>query len=75
MVLLVAKKKAEDGSPKRERATAPVQVDKKLARMIAVIATHDGITQSELISPVLRQFVEANYKRAVKEMGTEADEL
>ena len=77
MGVLVAKKKADvqgDG-PKRERATAPIQVEKRLARMIAVIATHDGVTQSELISPVLKQFAEANYKRVVRAMGTEVEEL
>lgn len=50
------------------RKTAPIQVEKELARMAAVIASHDGITQSDLISPQIRQFLKTHYERVQKEI-------
>ena len=64
---------AEKPKPKRPdvpvrsgRKTAPIQVEKDLARMAAVVAQFDGITQSELVSPVIRQFLEVEYDRVQK---------
>lgn len=53
---------AENG-PGRMRKSAPIQVERDLARMAAVIASHDGITQSDLISPHLRPFLLTHYRR------------
>ena len=50
------------------RRTAPVQVEKDLAHMAAVIASHDGITQSDLVSPLLRPFLEGEYARVSEEI-------
>lgn len=72
MSLLMAKKPAakKDGTdtPERKRNTAPVQIEKELARMAATIASHDGVTQSELLSPVVRQFLIMNYERVKRQI-------
>ncbi len=49
------------GEKKRERATAPIQVEKDLAKMIGIICQHEEITQAELISEEIRDFVEGRY--------------
>ncbi len=46
---------------KRDRATAPIQVDKDIAKMVGIICQHKEITQAELISKEIRDFVEAQY--------------
>lgn len=73
-------KKSDETEPenqraKRNRRTAPVQIDRELARRAAVVATHMGITQSELLSPRLAQFINTMYRKVVSEMGDEAQEL
>lgn len=50
------------------RKTAPIQVEKQLARWAAVIAAHDGTTQSDLVSPVLKPFLKLHYERVQKEI-------
>lgn len=73
-MLAVAKQKGEGeaGKPARDsrpgRKSAPVQIEKDLARMAALIAAHDEITLSDLLSPVLRQFIRTNYERVQKEI-------
>ncbi len=71
---------AKEKPPKREddrsgRKTAPVQIDKELARMLGTIAAHDGKTQAELLTPLIRQWIITNYDRAQKEMGTKLKEM
>ena len=61
-------KPGPQGDDRAGRRTAPIQVEKELARMAAVIASHDGITQAELVSPVLRQFLRTHYERVQKEI-------
>lgn len=67
----VAKKNEAKPEPKPDkyptRKTAAIQVDKDLARMAAVIASYDGISQGELCSPILRPTLEAEFAR-VQEM-------
>ena len=50
------------------RKSAPVQIDRELARMAAVIAANDGVTLSDLLTPVVRQFIMTNYERVQKEI-------
>lgn len=66
---------AESGKDEGGRKTAPIQVRKDLARMAAVIASHDGITQSDLVSPVLESFLLSEYDRVQKEMRRQLDQL
>jgi hypothetical protein len=54
---------------KRVRLTAPVQIAGDLAHMVGVICAHDDVTQSELLSPVVRDFVEKNYRRVQQEIA------
>lgn len=67
MVTAVAKQpKKESATDKKTddragRKTAPVQVMKDLARMAAVVASHRGISQGELLDPVIRPFLLAQY--------------
>ncbi len=62
------KKPKAEGDDRTNRRTAPIQVEKELARMAAVIASHDGITQSDLLSPFLRQFLRTHYERVQAEI-------
>ncbi len=66
-------KKGLAADDRSNRKTAPVQVEKDLARMCAVIASHDGITQSELISAHLRPFLLMHYERVQKAIRAELD--
>lgn len=68
MGLLMAKKESK---PAGGRRTAPIQVDKDLARMIAVIASHDGTTQADVVSAHLRPFVLMHYDRVQKAIEAE----
>jgi len=75
-MLAVAKKPkvAESGEDRSNRKSAPVQVEKDLARKVAVIATHRGISQSALLSPVIRRFVEAQYEIVSGEIQKEVEQ-
>ena len=64
------KQKRED-EERSGRKTAPVQVPKDLARMAGVIAQFDGVTQSELIEPLIRPFLEVEYDRVQKAIQRE----
>lgn len=74
--------KKTDGGPgnsvppgKPQRRTQAVQIEKELARMVAVIASHRGISQSEFLSDYIRQYVTTNYRQVRTAMGKELDEL
>lgn len=71
MGLLVAKKTSNPDPARGGRKTAPIQVDKDLAKMVAVVASHDGTTQAELISSHLRPFVVMHYERVMKAIAQE----
>lgn len=67
-MVAVAEKKPQAKKDSREgRKSAPVQIEKELAKMAAVIAAHDGVTLSDLLSPVLKQFLMTNYERVQRE--------
>ena len=55
----------------QKRTTAAIQVEKDLARKAAVIASHRRISQSKLVSPVLREFIEAQYALVSAEIQKE----
>ena len=69
----MAKKKGSEtkDDDRSGRKPAPIQVDKDLARMVAVVAAHDGVTQGQLIEPVLRPFMLAQYARVQNAIKTE----
>lgn len=69
-MVLMAKKPAVTGKvdDRSGRKTAPIQVDKELARMVAVIASHDGITQAELLRDHLRPFVKMHFERVQQQI-------
>jgi hypothetical protein len=73
--MLMSKKKSEPGDGRGGRRTAPVQVDKELARMIAVIASHDGITQADLLNDHLRPFVKMHYERVQQQITKTLKEM
>lgn len=54
--------------PAGGRKTAPVQIDRELARMAAVIAAHDDTTLSDLLKPVLAPFIRMHYERVQREI-------
>jgi hypothetical protein len=56
------------------RRTAAVQVEKDLARMAAVIASHRGVTQSDVCSPVLRPHLLTQYRLVQEEITRELRE-
>jgi hypothetical protein len=51
------------------RKTAPVQIERGLADMLATIATHERTTQAALLTPLIRQWIITNYARVQQEMG------
>lgn len=55
------------------RKTAPIQVEKELARWAAVVASYDQITQAELVSDHLRPFLKAHFERVQAAMRRELD--
>lgn len=57
------------------RKTAPIQVDKDLARMAAVIASHRGITQAKLVSPHLRPYLIGLYQEVQEEIAAELEKV
>lgn len=71
----MAKNSADKPPKAKGRKTAPIQVEVQLARWVAIIATHDGITQSELLSPIIKEPITHAYKRVQKEMGKEIEGL
>ncbi|HXD87036.1 MAG TPA: hypothetical protein VN641_11110 [Urbifossiella sp.] len=62
-MLLMARKKTsnESGKEADARKSTAVQVEKDLARKIQVICGHRGISQWELISPAIREYIELQY--------------
>lgn len=78
MSALMAKQKGNGGGPDategRERRTAPIQVERDLARMAAVIASHRGIRQADVVDAVLRPFLRAQYQIVQQEMNQELRE-
>ena len=66
-------KQTEGAGEERQRRTAAVQIEKDLARMIAVIASHDGITQSDLVSAHLRPFILTHYERVQQAIQKEIE--
>ena len=71
MSTTMSKKKSGEADDRSGRRTAPIQVEKDLARMAAVIASHDGITQADLVSPVLRPFLLGQYARVKQAIDNE----
>lgn len=63
-----------ESRPKRVRDTAPIQVEKDLARKVGVICQHRNIKQWQLISPVIRNFVNAQYAIVSEEINREVKE-
>jgi hypothetical protein len=51
--------------------TTPVRIAADLARMLSIIATALGKDVSEILSPHIRPFVEAQYAEVVKQLGRE----
>ena len=76
-VTLMARKKPQAGATddRSGRKTAPIQVEKELARMAAVIAAHRGVTMAEVISPLIRQWLVTNYDMVQKEMAVRVKEI
>jgi hypothetical protein len=73
----MAKKKPADESPPKvkedrsNRRSAPIQVDKDIARMAAMVATFRGVTLADLCSPALRPFITTQYRLMQAEMAKE----
>ena len=65
---------SKDAGRKPARKTASVQIDGDLARMVAVVASHRRISHAELVSPVLRQFLQAQYAIVSAEIQREVKE-
>lgn len=70
--VLMPPKKTE--SKEVTRKTAAIQIEKDLARMAAVIASHRRMSQADLVSPVLRQFLTAQYAVVSAEIQKEVKE-
>jgi hypothetical protein len=60
------RKKSEEGQdgPKSE----PIRVEPDLAKMATMIAIRRNVSVSDLVSPLLRPLIEAEYRKEVKAM-------
>lgn len=65
----------EKGDKRPGRKSAPVQIERELARMAVVIAAHDEVTISDLLTPIVRQFIVTNYQRVQKEIQVRIERL
>lgn len=77
---LVAKRKPKAGGdpdrpPEEKRKTAPVQIERELARMAAVICAHDDVTITEFLAPVLAPFIRMHYQRVQKEIEARVQQM
>lgn len=55
--------------------TETIRVTEKVARMIEVITTAEGISASDVASPVLERELKDRYLRAAKKIAAEPKEL
>lgn len=74
MSTLMAKKRQGEGDekPKDDRSnrkSAPIQVDKDLARMAAVLASYKRITVAALCSPMIRRALTAEWELFQEEIA------
>lgn len=74
METMMAKSQPASKEDRSARKTAAVQIEKDLARMAAVIASHRGVTQSEVCSPVLRPHLLTQYRLVQEEISRELRE-
>jgi len=51
--------------------TETVRIDKRLARMLTMIAIRRGVSVSDLLTPQIRPWVEELYRKTVLEMASE----
>ena len=56
----------DDGKP--PRGTAAIQVDVQLAQWVRTIASHDGITQAEVVRSVLTPYLQTVMERVSREI-------
>ena len=71
MVKSMPKKKDQGVEDRSGRLSGPVQVYKELARWVGVICQHRNWTQAEFLSPIIREAVEAEYKKVSLEIQRE----
>jgi hypothetical protein len=72
--VMAKRPKAGGGSekPKDDRSnrkSAPIQIEKDVAKMAAMVATYRSITMSDLCTPVLRPFITMQYRLLQEEMA------
>jgi len=60
-----AKPKTDDSAPK---GTETVRIDKDLAKMLTVVSIQEGVSVSELLSPLVRDAITTRYRAVVKRM-------
>lgn len=69
------KKAGSTPAEKPKRTTKPIQVDADLAEMAVVIAAHDGKNISEIVSPLIRQWIVTNYERVNREIAARIQKM
>lgn len=60
---------------RRGRKSTPIQVANEVAEMIKVIVAHDGGTEADFVTPILREDVTLAYKRVLRQMGERIERL
>jgi predicted HicB family RNase H-like nuclease len=69
VAVMPRKSKVTDKPATQKQGTDTVRVERDLAEMATIVAIRRKISVSELISPHLRPFIEAEYASEVKEMN------
>lgn len=54
----------------KEPRQAPVQLPYELVRKLRVISAHRGVTQSDMLGPVVRKWIENEYRTVQEEIGS-----
>jgi hypothetical protein len=69
---MAKKAKRETSGQEGRPPTDTVRIEADLARKASIIATVTGTSVSDLLSPVLRPFIEREFAKAVDKLAKEA---
>ena len=72
-VMARPKRKTTEPAPTGGGKTETIRVEQDLAQMATIVSIKRGITVGELVSPVLRPFLEEEYRKTVRKMNSELD--
>lgn len=69
----MAKKIETDAASGPRRKTSPVHITADLAKKLAVISQHRNRSVTALVDPLIKNWVEIEYAKAIREMAKELE--